>query len=59
MPAMSGILKEERNTFPRIILLEVTLYFINQKWIMWSPLDSKLCDEGKNMSATKDLDQWH
>lgn len=56
---MSGILKEERNTFPRIILLEVTLYFINQKWIMWSPLDSKLCDEGKNMSATKDLDQWH
>lgn len=55
---MSGILKEESNNFTRFILLEVTLYLNNQKWIMWSPLDSKLRDKRKNLGTTNDLDQW-
>lgn len=25
---------------------------------MWLPLDSKLCDKGKTLSTTNDLDQW-
>lgn len=52
---MSEILKEKSNSFLRIILLEkVALYLINQKEIMWSPLNSKLCDKRRNLSTTND-----
>lgn len=58
MPTMSGILSE-KESFPRIILLkELTLYLIDQKWIMWSPEDAKLCNKGKNLGTTNDVDQW-
>lgn len=56
--AMSGILKEEGKSFPRIILSELTSCLIDQKQIMWSLPDSKQCDKVRNLSATYDLVRW-
>ena len=25
---------------------------------MWSPVDAKLCNKGKNFGTTNDVDQW-
>lgn len=58
IPAISGILKEEGKSFPRIVLSELTLCLLDQKWIMWSLLDSKRYDKGRNLSTTNDLVQW-
>lgn len=59
MPTMSGILKERSKSFPIIILLKkLTLCLIDQKWTMWSTLDSMLFDKRRNLSTTNDLDQW-
>lgn len=56
--AMSGILKEEGKSFPRIILSELTSCLIDQKRIMWSLPDSKQCDKVRNLSTTYDLVRW-